>query len=287
MKKIILSGIITTLTFSSIATATERENTSPVVLSETNLLLEKSNNNSFFIAPYGQNYIMETYSNGNFYNQKGKKPKHDEVKFQISLAFPIWRDILGKNTLLAASYTQQSWFQLSNTVDSSPFRETNYEPQLFLSWGMQYPLWRNWKINDLEFGINHQSNGRSDQFKLSRSWNRLYTKISATQGNWLVEFKPWWRIPEKQSSDDNPDIEKYRGHFDLGFGYKYHQHQVKLTGHYNFKSGKGGLLADYSYPITNQLRLYIQYFGGYGESLVDYQQRIQRIGVGIALNDLF
>ena len=44
----------------------------------------------------------------------------------------------------------------------------------------------------------------------SRSWNRLYARTSAIKGNWIVEFKPWWRIPESKKDDDNPDIKKYR-----------------------------------------------------------------------------
>ena len=57
--------------------------------------------------------------------------RKDEVKYQLSLAFPFWRGILGPNSVLGASYTQKSRWQLSNSGESSPFRETNYEPQLF------------------------------------------------------------------------------------------------------------------------------------------------------------
>ncbi len=38
--------------------------------------------------------------------------RKDEVgSFQLSLAFPLWRGILGDNSLLGASYTQKSWWQ--------------------------------------------------------------------------------------------------------------------------------------------------------------------------------
>ena len=34
--------------------------------------------------------------------------RKDEVKYQLSLAFPFWRGILGPNSVLGASYTQKS-----------------------------------------------------------------------------------------------------------------------------------------------------------------------------------
>ncbi|HDR1496133.1 phospholipase A [Pasteurella multocida] len=252
--------------------------------SKAEVLLTKSD--AFIgLLGYEENYLMGTYSNRHFL--KREKTQKDEIKFKISLALPLWRGILGNNSVLAASYTQKSWFQLSNVDDSSPFRETNYEPQLFLAWKTQYSLPFGWTLQDVETGINHQSNGRDDAEKLSRSWNRLYVRASAIKQNWTVEIKPWWRIPEKAKNDDNPDITKYRGHFDIALGYYYHDHQFKLSGHYNPISNKGGLEASYSYPITKNIRFYTQYYNGYGESLIDYQQRIQRIGIGISLNNVF
>lgn len=237
------------------------------------------------LIAYDHNYLMETYSNKNFTDKQ--KMRNDEVKFQISLGLPIWQGILGQNSVLAGSYTQQSWFQLTNRRQSSPFRETNYEPQLFVGWKTAYDLPFGWKLDELETGLNHQSNGRSNQGLKSRSWNRLYTRLALSNGNWMVELKPWWRIPENNRSNDNPDISRYRGYFDLTVGYRYHAHHFKLKGHFNPRYGNGGLEVTYSYPLTKYIRLYAQYFGGYGESLIDYNRNIQRVGVGIALNNLF
>ncbi len=41
----------------------------------------------------------------------------------------------------------------------------------------------------------------------------------------------------------------------------------------------------WSLPLWQQLRLYFIYFDGYGESLLDYDHRTKRIGIGIGLND--
>lgn len=281
---VILGGLFTN-TASALTGGENTELRSPYS-SKTELLLHKSKDDFFSIAPYEQNYLMETFSNKGFYDQR-RHYNNDEIKFQISLGLPIWRGILGDKSLLAASYTQRSWFQLSNTKESSPFRETNYEPQIFLAWATKYDLPWGWTLNDIETGFNHESNGRSEDMLLSRSWNRIYARTSASKDNWSIEFKPWWRVPEKAKDDDNPDITDYRGHYDLTLGYQYEQHQIKLTGHYNTKSGKGGVLVNYSYPLTKQVRFYTQYFGGYGESLIDYNRRIHRIGVGVSLNNVF
>ncbi len=45
------------------------------------------------------------------------------------------------------------------------------------------------------------------------------------------------------------------------------------------------LSSHWSLPLWQQLRLYLIYFDGYGESLLDYDHRSKRIGIGIGLND--
>lgn len=100
-----------------------------------NMLQE--HDNPFTLYPYDTNYLIYTQTSD--LNKEAiasydwaENARKDEVKFQLSLAFPLWRGILGPNSVLGASYTQKSWWQLSNSEESSPFRETNYEPQLFL-----------------------------------------------------------------------------------------------------------------------------------------------------------
>lgn len=242
----------------------------------------------FVLYPYESNYIIYTYTSS--MNKEaiksydwGKDALRDEVKFQISLGFPLWRGIAGENSVLAASYTQRSWWQLSNKKESSPFRETNYEPQLFIGWATDYQ-WGGWTLRELETGFNHESNGRSEP--TSRSWNRIYARAMAQNGNWQVDLKPWYRIHESEGSDDNKDITKYMGYYRLKVGYALGDSVITATGRYNWNSGYGATELGWSYPITKHVRLYTQLFSGYGESMIDYDYRQTRFGIGVMLNDM-
>lgn len=269
------------------ASPTEANHNSPVRGSIISGLLQNYDN-PFVLYPYESNYIIYTYTSSmnkdaiKSYDW-GKDALRDEVKFQLSLAFPLWRGIAGDNSVLAASYTQRSWWQLSNKKESSPFRETNYEPQIFIGWATDYQL-GGWTLREFETGFNHESNGRSDP--TSRSWNRIYARAMAQNGNWQVDLKPWYRLPESDSSDDNKHITKYMGYYRLKVGYALGDSVISATGRYNWNSGYGAAELGWSYPITKHVRLYTQLFSGYGESMIDYDYRQTRFGIGVMLNDM-
>lgn len=216
--------------------------------------------------------------------------KHVEAKFQLSLKFTLADGLLTRRDRLYFGFTALSFWQVYNRNFSAPFRETNYEPELFwaapLDWvppGLDAGL--------LTLGVSHQSNGRGGD--LSRSWNRLYANLLFEKDNLVIGLKPWWRIPEDQkddpldaTGDDNPDIEKYLGHFELTTVYHRDDHEWSLMLRNNFDSGKGAVQLEWAFPLWRGIRGYAQYFNGYGESLIDYDAHVERIGIGILLTDL-
>jgi phospholipase A1 len=242
----------------------------------------------FVLTPHKPNYILPITYNS-MPNQAPFDPVTDgvldktEVKFQISIKFPIVDGLFGDTSTLYAAYTNQSYWQAYNNENSHPFREANHEPELFL--GIQ----NNWKIwgftnRLIFFGISHQSNGQSGD--KSRSWNRLYADFIFERGNFYLSFKPWIRIEPPDIKDDNPDIQHYMGHGELRMAYASDQHTVALRFRNNLKAdNKGAVELNWSFPMSRRAKWFVQYFDGYGESLIDYNARVKRFGIGIALTD--
>lgn len=162
------------------------------------------------------------------------------------------------------------------------FRETNLrEPQLFLGFATDYQF-AGWTLRDIEMGYVHDSNGRSDP--TSRSWNRLYARLMAQNGNWLVEVKPWYVVGE---TDDNPDISlKYMGYYRLKIGYQLGDAVLSAQGQYNWNTGYGGAELGVSYP-TKHVRLYSRFTAVTASRLSTITLNQTRVGVGVMLNDLF
>ncbi len=209
-----------------------------------------------------------------------------EVKFQISFRVPVNRDFFFRNSHLWFGYTHMSLWQLYNDDASAPFRETNYEPELIWSFLVNKDYGK-LRLTHVAASLNHQSNGRSEP--LSRSWNRIYINTIWAYEDWIFSFRPWYRLPENDSEDDNPDIEDYLGHFDFRVAKKYQDHTTSLMFRSNLDRDEPHNFYElnYSFSINRKVRGYVQFVSGYGESLIDYNHRNQRFGIGVMLNDWF
>lgn len=269
---------------------------------EQDLLSERMANerknafNPYVITPHRMNYILPvTYTNDvnkDAYTATGWEDslKDVEAKFQISFKVPLNYDsMFVEGDGLFFGITLKSWWQVYADDISSPFRETNYRPEMFYFAPTPWtPLEGNTWV---AFGIEHESNGRSQE--LSRSWNRIYTDFVFEKNNFALSLRPWWRIPEDEKEtpesadgDDNPDLEDYMGHFELSSAYRWDDYEFTFLGRQNFSEHKGYAELGLTFPLWGRLRGYAQYTTGYGESLIDYNHNQQRIGVGIALTDM-
>jgi phospholipase A1 len=215
--------------------------------------------------------------------------KHTEAKIQISLRTKLAEGLLLPGADLWAGYTQVSLWQVYDRSSSSPFRSTDYEPELMyvlstpaslraLPWGWQ------WRYGML--AVAHQSNGQSEP--LSRSWNRAYVAAGFERDDLSVVLKLNHRFDEGADEDDNPDLTHYRGRGELQLAWATGRSLASLQWRSNLEDWKhGSLQLDWSYPLDAEhpraLRWYVQLFTGYGETLLDYNFRQTSLGLGLAL----
>ncbi|KAF0191137.1 MAG: phospholipase A1 [Gammaproteobacteria bacterium] len=243
--------------------------------------------NRFALMPHKPSYILPlSYAskvNQAPFEDLGGDAEHLEVKFQISLKLPLMRNLFGNNGHLSFGYTQVSFWQAYNSQVSSPFRETDHEPELMLSFFNDYRLFgvRNRIIT---LGLVHQSNGQLGA--RSRSWSRVYANFLFERSRWAFSLRPWYRIPESVEDDDNPDIDQYLGHGEVIAAYRLGEHVLDLMLRNNLDSpNRGAISVGWSFPINERVNGFVQYFNGYGESLIDYNTSISRIGLGIMLTN--
>ncbi len=187
-------------------------------------------------------------------------------------------------------YTQRSFWQAYAQDKSSPFRETNYNPELFFRYEPEKFL--GWPTG-LDFGVDHISNGKAAPE--SRSWNRVFATLWYPREHDRFSLKLWKRVHEKQKTDpndpigdDNPDITDYWGHMQMEYarcldGVRCeHLWSTKVRG--NLATRRGAIETHWAFPTgSKQISWYVLLFSGYGESLIDYNHAENRVGIGITL----
>ena len=249
-------------------------------LKQADLLREdksgKNLQNALGIELYKFNYLLPvTYAK----NVPDDERKSVETKFQISLAKPLFYDLFGFRESLVAAYTQTSWWQITRT--SAPFRETNYQPEIFLNFASPKYL-EQIGVKNLKFGLLHESNGRDGSN--SRSWNRAYVQSDFVFGKLSISPRAWMVVGNK---GDNKDILKYIGHGDVRLSYNLNDHifSLMLRNNLHFdKTNKGAAEISYMFPIfSTGVYGYLQYFTGYGESLIDYNRHTDKFGLGFVI----
>jgi len=247
---------------------------------ETSHSIEQMITGEFGLYPYRKNYILPAT-----YDLKDRENREQfETAFQFSIEKPISYNFFGMDESISGAYTQKSFWQTS--ADSSPFRETNYQPEVFV----QFPYKNSKTLKGYKIALNHESNGRNNED--SRSWNRVYLESYLQFSNLFVIPRVWYRIPEKTQDDDNPDIYKYYGYGDLTFLYPYKKHTFELKLRNNLRlndSNKGAAQLNWTFPLpdfisTSNSYGFVKVFSGYGESLIDYDREINKIGFGIAFS---
>jgi len=215
------------------------------------------------------------------------------AKFQFSFKYrlhlpddPRSRGLLDN---LYFGYTQTAIWNLS--AESVPFRDISFQPQLFYyvqDTGWKSPLFTRM---GMEAGFGHESNGRSgdDSRSINIAFVRPTWDFGDLNGNHLTLSPKFYYYLSKSG---NEDIADYRGYVD--FLVKYGSPdgwQLATTLRKGTKHWYGSIDSQLTYPLAKLINsawggyLWVGYFNGYGEDILDYNQRqhwIARIGYSIA-----
>jgi phospholipase A1 len=276
---------------------------------ETKSLIGELIEGDFFgIKPYETNYFLPFSYSSKKYNRVSstKLPgtyhseyeSNTEVEFQLSLKKPLTYNLFGWNEYITAAYTQKVWWQTYS--ESSPFRETNYSPELFMSVPSSQEIDDEYGLKMMKYSFIHESNGREGY--RSRSWNRIYASAQFQFENLFIRPRVWYRIPESSKDsdfyngtdpnadgDDNPGMHHYLGYGDLTMTYLYGKHEMGALLRYNFNDGgsqRGAVDLHWSYPFFDSKNTFwfVKFFNGYGESLIDYDRSVTKTSFGFSFS---
>lgn len=215
----------------------------------------------------------------------GSKPTatNSDVKFQISIAQRLTKATLPWNTFLFLMFTQKTMWNVFQ--DSMPMRDLNFNPGI----GLSKPFFsKDRYVGKMTLLVEHESNGRDGDE--SRSWNKVSLSGSVLVSDRLMVHAKYW-IPIVDGMN-NKDILRYSGICQHGLEYSTPGRKwifgatfVKRKGwNMNFNT-----TLEVSWLVSEKANqyLYVQYYNGYGECLLDYNQFHSRIRVGIVIKPKF
>lgn len=252
-------------------------------------------NTGFGLRPYKTNYLLPFgYRDGTYKSYiQSDTYKNIEAELQVSLKLYLGHGLFGLNELYYVSYTHQAFWQIY--TDSSPFRETTYNPEAFVI----FPILDDdsfLQMRSLKFAVAHRSNGQGNNENAvyvspednlgnrSRSINYFYTTLTLQHDTLITDLNVWLPFPVATNLDDNPDLMDYIGYSSVKFSYFLDKHMFTLMGRANLVTGNGAVEATYSHPLTDGVFLYGKIFSGYAESLIDYNNYITKFSIGFSFS---
>lgn len=253
-----------------------------ILVTSDEKLMEDSVKRDFDDRPYFGIYKDNYFIFGPSINHTPSKT-NTNIKFQISVSQRLTRSTLPWGTYLYLFYTQKCfWNVLENSM---PMTDLNFNPGI----GLTKPFFsRERYVGKMTLIVEHESNGR-DSIQ-SRSWNRvaLASNVMVTR-NLMVHGKIWIPIVD---GENNKDIVDYCGFFQ--FGAQVLSNNKRFTGGITIVKRKGwnlnsNVIVDLAYRIfrkENQ-NLYVQFYNGYGEGLLDYNKFHCQLRVGLLIKPKF
>jgi len=223
----------------------------------------------------------------------GVDPGLDQSKFQFSFKYRLFNpkgylsEIAPWISGFHLAYTQRSIWDLKG--DSKPFDDTSYMPEVFyLLPKIDLHLDRVSAFG-VQAGFQHESNGKGGTD--SRSTNYLY--IKPTLGVYLggpfhLKISPKIYTYVDNEDENNGDLMDYRGYVDLEVGIV-DPEGLALNSHSWWGEKGPSVQLDLTCPMSlligKNLNFYLQaqYFSGYAETLIHYNERHDAFRLGFAI----
>jgi phospholipase A1 len=228
-----------------------------------------------YFSLYKDNYFIGGTAMGD-----GEKIKtsNSNIKFQLSLSQRLTRSRLPFDTYLYLQFTQKTIWNVLE--ESLPMYDMNFNPGI----GLGHLIISNGQyIGNAYVMLEHESNGKDNE--LSRSWNKI------SFGGWFLlnkymdtHVKTWIPIID---GENNRDILRYNGLAELSVNYHTPNNRLicTLTSTWRARSFSFNTQWEISYktvPSVNQY-VFIQYYNGYGECLLDYNRHKSMLRIGLVI----
>lgn len=214
-----------------------------------------------------------------------KKPNrtNSDAKFQVSIRHRLTNSILPFKTYIFLTYTQKAFWDVFK--ESFPFRDLNYNPSIGLGRAL---VRHNRFLGTVSLQFEHESNGKDGED--SRSWNKVTFGTSLMfNDRWTFQSKAWIPIVD---GENNKDIVKYAGWGFIGMEYSSPKRKYNAS---CVVTKRGGANLNANITLNFSIRLFsddnqylfLEYYNGYGESMLEYNQYRQRLRLGIVIKPSF
>lgn len=237
--------------------------------------LRRELDNGPYFTLYKDNYFITGTSVG----PQAPSRTNSDVKFQVSIAQRLTKSTLPFNTYLYLFYSQKCMWNVYE--ESLPMRDLNFNPGIGLA---KHLFVKNRYIGKVTLLVEHESNGRDGA--ASRSWNKISLACNIfIDPNFMIHGKIWIPIIDGMN---NKDILDYSGIYQTGLTYtspnKRFGFGLTLVKRRGWKLNYNSIW-EFNYRVfkkDNQY-LFVQYYNGYGECLLDYKQFHSRLRVGLVI----
>lgn len=236
--------------------------------------LRRELDNGPYFGLYKDNYFI-------FGTSVGQRPtkQNTNIKFQISVAQRLTKSVLPFNTYLFLFYTQKAFW---NVLEKSmPMTDLNFNPGIGVA---KHLFVKNRYIGKLQLVIEHESNGKDGIS--SRSWNKISFGGNIIIDPQLMVHAKFW-IPFVDGGE-NRDILYYSGIYQMGTSFlspgRRFGASIILTKRKGWNLNYNTVI-ELNYRIfrrDNQY-LFLQYYNGYGEGLLEYNRFHSSLRVGIVI----